>query len=152
MYERGLFFISGKNNIMREHKYEIKRHLLTAVTVLIVSTLLCACAQGAAFNGNMTRDKDHFDMTFEILNTSYSHELEMKEGEALEVTVDAESGNLSLIIQKDDNKPIYQGNKIKSAKFQVGIDTEGRYTLTGTGRKARGYVMIRRDEGGINGE
>ncbi len=91
-------------------------------------------------------------MTFENLNTSYSHELEMKEGEALEVTVDAESGNLSLIIQKDDNKPIYQGNKIKSAKFQVGIDTEGTYTLTVTGRKARGYVMIRRVEGGINGE
>ena len=129
---------------MREHKYEIKRHLLTAVTVLIVSTLLCACAQGAAFNGNMTRDKDHFDMTFEILNTSYSHELEMKEGEALEVTVDDESGNLSLLIQKDDDKPIYQGNKIESAKFQVGIETEGTYTLTVTGRKARGHVIVNR--------
>ncbi|WP_022768890.1 hypothetical protein [Butyrivibrio sp. NC2007] len=137
---------------MREHKYEIKRCLLTAITVLIVSTLLCACMHGAAFDGSITEDEDHFDMTFEILNTSYSHELKMKEGEALEVTVDAESGNLSLIIQKDDNKPIYQGNKIKSAKFQVGIDTEGTYTLTVTGRKARGYVMIRRVEGGINGE
>ena len=137
---------------MRKQKYEIKRYVLTTVTVLIVSTLLCACAQGAAFDGSITEDEDHFDMTFEVLNTSYSHELEMKEGEALEVTVDAESGNLSLIIQKDDNKPIYQGNKIKSAKFQVGIDTEGTYTLTVTGRKARGYVMIRRVEGGINGE
>ena len=137
---------------MRKQKYEIKRYVLTAVTVLIVSTLLCACAQGAAFNGNMTRDKDHFDMTFEILNRSYSHELEMKEGEALEVTVDVESGDLSLLIQKDDDKPIYQGNRIESAKFQVGIDTEGTYTLTVTGRKARGYVMIRRVEGGINGE
>ena len=144
MYERGLFFISGKNNIMREHKYEIKRHLLTAVTVLIVSTLLCACAQGAAFNGNMTRDKDHFDMTFEILNTSYSHELEMKEGEALEVTVDVESGDLSLLIQKDDDKPIYQGNRIESAKFQVGIESEGTYTLTVIGKRARGHVIVNR--------
>ena len=129
---------------MRKQKYEIKRYVLTTVTVLIVSTLLCACAQGAAFNGNMTRDKDHFDMTFEILNTSYSHELEMKEGEALEVTVDAESGNLSLIIQKDDNKPIYQGNKIKSAKFQVGIEAEGTYTLTVIGKRARGHVIVNR--------
>ncbi len=129
---------------MRKQKYEIKRYFLTTVTVLIVSTLLCACAQGAAFNGNMTRDKDHFDMTFEILNTSYSHELEMKEGEALEVMVDVESGNLSLLIQKDDDKPIYQGNKIESAKFQVGIEAEGTYTLTVTGRKARGYVIVNR--------
>jgi hypothetical protein len=137
---------------MRKQKYNITRCVLTAITVLIVSMLLCACMQGAVFDGSITEDEDHFDMTFEVLNTSYSHELEMKEGEALEVTVDAESGNLSLIIQKDDNKPIYQGNKIKSAKFQVGIDTEGTYTLTVTGRKARGYVMIRRVEGGINGE
>ena len=129
---------------MRKQKYEIKRYVLTTVTVLIVSTLLCACAQGAAFNGNMTRDKDHFDMTFEILNTSYSHELEMKEGEALEVTVDVESGDLSLLIQKDDDKPIYQGNRIESAKFQVGIETEGTYTLTVIGKKARGHVIVNR--------
>ena len=129
---------------MRKQKYEIKRYVLTTVTVLIVSTLLCACAQGAAFNGNMTRDKDHFDMTFEILNTSYSHELEMKEGEALEVTVDVESGDLSLLIQKDDDKPIYQGNRIESAKFQVGIETEGIYTLIVTGKKARGHVIVNR--------
>ena len=129
---------------MRKQKYEIKRYVLTTVTVLIVSTLLCACAQGAAFNGNMTRDKNHFDMTFEILNTSYSHELEMKEGEALEVTVDVESGNLSLLIQKDDDKPIYQGNRIESAKFQVGIEAEGTYTLTVIGKRARGYVIVNR--------
>ena len=129
---------------MRKQKYEIKRYVLTTVTVLIVSTLLCACAQGAAFNGNMTRDKDHFDMTFEILNTSYSHELEMKEGEALEVTADVESGDLSLLIQKDDDKPIYQGNRIESAKFQVGIEAEGTYTLTVIGKRARGHVIVNR--------
>ncbi|WP_029319641.1 hypothetical protein [Butyrivibrio sp. AE3004] len=129
---------------MRKQKYEIKRYVLTTVAVLIVSKLLCACAQGAAFNGNMTRDKDHFDMTFEILNTSYSHELEMKEGEALEVTVDVESGDLSLLIQKDDDKPIYQGNRIESAKFQVGIEAEGTYTLTVIGKRARGHVIVNR--------
>ncbi len=129
---------------MRKQKYEINRYVLTTVTVLIVSTLLCACAQGAAFNGNMTRDKDHFDMTFEILNTSYSHELEMKEGEALEVTVDVESGDLSLLIQKDDDKPIYQGNRIESAKFQVGIEAEGTYTLIVIGKRARGHVIVNR--------
>lgn len=129
---------------MRKQKYEMKRYVLTTVTVLIVSTLLCACAQGAAFNGNMIRDKDHFDMTFEILNTSYSHELEMKEGEALEVTVDVESGDLSLLIQKDDDKPIYQGNRIESAKFQVGIEAEGTYTLTVIGKRARGHVIVNR--------
>ena len=129
---------------MRKQKYNIKRCVLTAITVLIVSMLLCACAQVSAFNGNMTGEKDHFDMTFEILNTSYSHELEMKEGEALEVTVDVESGDLSLLIQKDDDKPIYQGNRIESMKFQVGIEAEGTYTLTVIGKRARGHVIVNR--------
>ena len=134
---------------MRKQKYNITRCVLTAITVLIVSMLLCACMQGAAFDGSITEDEDHFDMTFEVLNTSYSHELEMKEGEALEVTVDVESGDLSLLIQKDDDKPIYQGNRVESAKFQVGIESEGTYTLTVIGKKTRGHVVIRRVEGGI---
>ena len=129
---------------MRKQKYNITRCVLTAITVLIVSMLLCACMQGAAFDGSITEDEDHFDMTFEVLNTSYSHELEMKEGEALEVTVDVESGDLSLLIQKDDDKPIYQGNRIESAKFQVGIEAEGTYTLTVIGKRARGHVIVNR--------
>ena len=129
---------------MRKQKYNITRCVLTAITVLIVSMLLCACMQGAAFDGSITEDEDHFDMTFEVLNTSYSHELEMKEGEALEVTVDVESGDLSLLIQKDDDKPIYQGNRIESAKFQVGIEAEGTYTITVIGKRVRGHVIVNR--------
>ena len=71
---------------MRKQKYEIERYVLTTVAVLIVSTLLCACAQGAAFNGN----------------------------------------------------------RIESAKFQVGIEAEGTYTLTVIGKRARGHVIVNR--------
>ncbi len=61
----------------------------------------------------------------------------MKEGEALDVTVQAESGNISLIIRRRDDEPIYRGNNLESTAFQIGIEQEGTYTLTVEGERAR---------------
>ncbi|MDC7292040.1 hypothetical protein NXH67_00710 [Butyrivibrio sp. DSM 10294] len=132
-----------------KHHMRIK---LMVVTVLIATIFLSACAEGATFSGSKTGDKDHFDIDFEVLNTSYSHELEMKEGEALDVMVEAESGTISLLIQKGDDKPAYRGTIDESTEFQfqVGIETEGTYTLTVSGDKAKGHVIISRAHNNSN--
>ncbi len=117
---------------------------LIAITVLVVSMFLCACTEGVTFSGSKAGDEDHFDIAFEMLNTSYSHELEMKEGEALDVMLEAESGNVSLIIRRGEDEPIYRGSNLESTVFQVGIAQEGIYTLTVEGKKARGHVTITR--------
>ena len=121
-----------------------KQRALIAVTVLITTMFLSACTKSATFNGSKTGDADHFDIDFEVLNASYSHELEMKEGEALDVMIEAESGTISLLIQKDDDTPIYRGTNLESARFLVGVDSEGTYTLTVTGKMAKGHVIISR--------
>ena len=120
--------------------------VLIAITVIVVSMVLSACTVGTTFSGSKTGDEDHFDIAFEMLNTSYSHELDMKEGEALDVTVEAESGNISLIIQKEDDEPVYRGSNLESTAFQVGIEQEGTYTLTVEGKRARGHVIISRTQ------
>lgn len=119
---------------------------LISITVIVVSMLLCACAEEATFSGSKVGDEDHFDIAFEMLNTSYSHELDMKEGEALDVTVEAESGNVSLIIRRGADEPIYRGSNLESTAFQVRIEQEGTYTLTVEGKKARGHVIISRTQ------
>ena len=124
--------------------YRKKRWIINVAVMLAVSVFLCACTKGATFSGSKTGDEDHFDIDFEMLNTSYSHELEMKEGEAFDVTVEAESGNISLTIQKEDDEPVYRGSNLESTAFQVGIEKEGTYTLTVEGKKARGHVNISR--------
>lgn len=121
-----------------------KQGALIAMTVLVATMFLSACTKGATFNGSKTGDEDHFDIDFEMLNASYSHELEMKEGESLDVTVKAESGDISLTIQKEGDEPIYRGSNLESTSFQVGIEQEGTYTLTVAGKKARGHVNISR--------
>ncbi|MBR6147487.1 MAG: hypothetical protein IKQ44_03905 [Lachnospiraceae bacterium] len=131
---------------MKKYKYEKKICIINIVAVLAVSVFLCACTEGASFSGSKVGDEDHFDIAFEMLNTSYSHELDMKEGEALDVTVQAESGNISLIIRRGDDEPIYRGNILEFTAFQVGIEQEGTYTLTVEGKKARGHVTISRTQ------
>lgn len=129
---------------MRKSRFDKKRSALIVIKVLITSMLLCACTKRATFSGSKVGDENHFDIDFEILNTSYSHELEMKDGETIGVIVEAESGNISLVIQKGDDDPIYRGNNLASTKFQVGVETEGTYTLTVTGKNARGHVVMTR--------
>ena len=49
-------------------------------------------------------------------------------------------------IQKENETPIYRGNMLESADFKVGVESSGKYTLTVTGQKAKGHVVLTRAE------
>ena len=54
---------------------------------IVLGILLCACSGKAKFDGSKTGDSSRFDIDFEMLNTSYSHDLSMKAGEEIEVSL-----------------------------------------------------------------
>ena len=112
---------------------------------LLVLVFLCSCGSDATFDGSKTGDENHFDIDFNMLNTSYTHELDMNEGESIDVHIEAESGEISLNIQKEGEEPIYRGNKLESGSFKVGVESAGKYTLTVTGKKAKGHVVLTRE-------
>ena len=118
---------------------------ILAMTV-VLGILLCACSSKAKFDGSKTGDSSRFDIDFEMLNTSYSHDLDMKAGEDIEVSVTRTSGKISVRIQKGDEDPIYRGDNMESSNFKVGIKEDGKYTVTVTGEDAKGHVVFfRRD-------
>ena len=45
------------------------------LAALLVVVFLCSCGSDATFDGNKTGDENHFDIEFNMLNTSYTHEL-----------------------------------------------------------------------------
>ena len=112
--------------------------------VITLGMILCACSSGSTFSGSKSGDEDHFDIEFEVLNTSYSHDLDMKAGESIDVAVTCDEGKISVLIAKGDDEPAYRGNDMETSNFNVGIKDAGKYTLTVTGEDAKGHVVFTR--------
>lgn len=126
---------------------KIKCHMMLVV-IAVMALLLCACVanHNASFNGSKTGDEDHFEIDFEMLNATYTHELVMKEGESIEVSIEKESGEISVLIQQDSHDPVYKGDDVQDGDFNVVISEAGAYTLSVTGEKAKGHVVFTRQE------
>ena len=134
-----------RNDVMKMGNI-LRGRVSVFLAALLVVVFLCSCDSDATFDGSKTGNENHFDIEFNMLNTSYTHELEMKEGESIDVHIEVQSGNISLSIQKENETPIYRGNKLESADFKVGVESSGKYTLTVTGQKAKGHVVLTRAE------
>ena len=114
--------------------------------IMLMATMLVGCGKGATFDGSKIGDGDHFDIEFKVLNTSFSHDLELKEGESLDVSVTKESGEISLLIQSEDKEPSYRGDSMDTSDFKVTVSADGTYTVTVTGKKAKGHVVVKRSD------
>lgn len=122
-----------------------KRYMMmAAIAVMSVVSAACGMDENAVFNGSKTGDENHFDLDFEMLNAAYEHELVMEEGETIEVSIQKESGEISVLIQQESHDPVYQGDDVQDGEFEVVISEAGTYTVSVTGKKAKGHVVFTR--------
>lgn len=126
---------------------KIKSVCLLMIMVVLLSCL-CACQvdENATFNGSKTGDEKHFDIEFEILNDTYSHDLFVNEGDNIEVSIERTSGSISVSVQNESGDSVYRGDDVDTCKFDVVISEGGTYTLRVTGKKAKGHVAFTRIE------
>ena len=105
--------------------------------ILIVCTLvflisLTAC--GTEFDGSRTGNDSEFIMEYSVLNTTDAQDLTIEAGDTISAKIVVDKGSLSIKIQKDGEKPIYESNGIfTSNEFDVEIDESGTYTVEVTG-------------------
>ena len=123
---------------------KIGKQIILMVLLLVFGAVLYGCSEESVFDGSKTGDDNHFDIDFEMLNTTYSHELDMKAGESIDVSITRKSGNISITIAKEKDDPIYRGSDLETADFNVGIKEDGKYTLSVTGDNAKGHVVFLR--------
>lgn len=121
--------------------------LLVCICVLVVvAGIIIFCdiksRKEAVFNGSRTGDNNHFEMDFTWLNTTYAHDLDMKQGESIHVYTEKKSGEIKIVIKADDGKAIYEGNGDVASEFVVAIPEDGIYTISVTGKKAAGYLKF----------
>lgn len=114
--------------------------------ILIVCTLvflisLTAC--GTKFDGSRTGNDSEFIMEYSVLNTTDAQDLTIEAGDTISAKIVVDKGSLSIKIQKDGEKPIYESNGISASnEFDVEIDESGTYTVEVTGKKAKGSVSL----------
>ena len=107
--------------------------------ILVLSLTAC----GADFDGGRTGNHDEFVMDYKIFNKTDSQDLNVKKGDTIHVEIVVEGGSLSFEIQKDDEEPVYKGEDVSfSDEFDVDIEESGTYTVSVTGKKAKGSVSF----------
>ena len=114
---------------------------------IIVALGLTACSNQDGFAGNIVADDTYYDMTFDWLNTTYTYDMYLEQGDGIEVFLEKERGKVSVLIQCKDEEAVYQGDNMEPSSFAVNIKETGNYTVKITGREAKGHISFSRQTG-----
>ena len=117
------------------------KKIILLIFTLTLAISLTAC--GTDFNGSRTGNDSEFIMEYTTFNTTDTQELIVESGDTINGKIVVEKGNLAIKIQKDSEEPIYESDGIfASNEFDIEIDESGTYTVTVTGKNAKGSVSF----------
>ena len=110
--------------------------------LLLTARLLAGCGKTSAFDGSVTRDADGFQMAYSMLNREETADLQLSEGERLQVAFSQEKGNVDIRVAQDGKDAIYAGNGQINGEFILIIPETGVYRISVVGHKAQGKVSF----------
>ena len=113
---------------------------------LIAVFIVTACGKKEVFKVNTVADDMYYDMTFDWLNTVYTYDIYLEQGDSIEIFLEKERGKVSVLIQIGDEEPVYQGDDMAPSSFVVNIKKTGNYTVKISGQKAKGHVSFSRQD------
>ena len=131
---------------MNEMKKATKRKFILSVILFSMILVFTACGlcNKSTFIGNEIADTDFYDIDFEQMNSTHSHKIDMDAGESIKVKIIRESGKISVQIYNENNQPVYKGDDVTDAEFEIKINEKGTYQLGVSGEKAKGRVIFSR--------
>ncbi len=84
-----------------------------------------------------------FIMEYSVFNGTDLQDSELKAGDRVHAEIVCEGGKLSFKIQKGKDEPVYESDGVFfSHAFDVEIEEDGIYTVTVTGKNAKGSVSF----------
>ena len=86
-------------------------------------------------------------MEYSILNREESADLNLVEGDRLQVTLSHSEGSVDVIVLLEGKELIYQGNGQQNADFILEITEAGNYHISVSGHQAKGNVSFTRIPG-----
>ncbi len=117
------------------------RRILPISIMVVLSLFLNAC--GYYFEGSRLGNDSGLVMEYKMLNKTDSQDLTVEAGDIIHAEIEVEGGQLTLKIQKGDELPVYESAGVKSSDiFDIEIKESGIYTVTVTGKRAKGSVSF----------
>ncbi|NSE02552.1 hypothetical protein G4422_03645 [Blautia wexlerae] len=74
---------------------------------MILVFTACGLCNKATFIGDEISDTDFYDIAFEQMNSTHSHNIDMDAGESIKVKIISKSGKISVQIYNEDDQPVY---------------------------------------------
>ena len=109
--------------------------------------LLTGCGTGSAFDGSRVSDAFGFRMEYSILNREESADLNLTEGDHLQVSLSHTEGTVDMTVSMEGQEPIYRGNGQQNAEFVLEIAETGSYHFFVSGHQAKGSISFTRIPG-----
>lgn len=124
--------------------------LFSALIVLCAAVVLILTQRsGAGFDGERLSDRDSFTLRFEKMDMTDSETLLLREGDALRVSWQIESGKVDVVISQKNGEPVYKADDRGAgdkADFFVEIPQTGAYAITVSAREAKGQISFLKTE------
>ena len=118
--------------------------IILSAILLAICLLLSGCGKKSTFDGSRTSDETGFRMEYSILDREESAELELTEGDQIQVHISHTAGNVDVIVGQYGEEPIYKGTEQETADFILTIPKTGFYQISVTGHRAKGEVSFTR--------
>ena len=145
---RNTFYVVTKydEKRMNEMKKATKRKiaLFGIFFNMILGFTACGLCNKSTFIGNEIANTDFYDVDFEQMNSTRYHKIDMDAGESIKVKIISKSGKISVQIYNEDDQPVYRGDDVTGAEFEIQIDEKGTYRLCVSGKDAKGHVIFSR--------
>ena len=131
----------------RERQSKLKQAACVCMLAAMLF-LLTGCRTGSVFDGSRVSDAFGFRMEYSILNREESADLNLTEGDRLQVSLSHTEGSVDMTVGMDGHEPIYRGNGQQNAEFVLEILEKGNYHISVSGHQAKGNIAFIRIPGG----
>ena len=129
------------NGSPKRDKRGITKEAINAI-LLAICLLLSGCGGKTTFDGSKTSDETGFRMEYSILDKEESAELELTEGDQIQVHISHTTGNVDVIFCEDGGDLIYKGTAQENADFILTVPETGCYHISVTGHRAKGEISF----------
>lgn len=126
--------------------FSVNKGYITGLRV-VVAALLCLCLVSCtydyegSFYGRVVED-DSYVLELQGLNDTVTEEYVLCKGDTISVKISRLSGELELVIGRENAEPIYEGSDITISSFELTVPEDGAYFFAVTGKGAVGRLSF----------